>query len=324
MTLLVDDRWTGRYGIGRFTRSVLSRLDGWQSIACPFRLLHPMEQAWFAARLACARGHTFFTPGFNAPAWSRIPTVITLHDLIHVRLPGPTKWRLYYELVVRPAARRAVAIATVSEFSRRDILDWTGLPPERVVVVGNGVDEEFSPAGDTEIRGRPYVLCVTNLFPHKNVPRLLRAFGISAARRDVELVVVAEPTPAIADLAARHAPGGVTFTGSVTDARLAALYRGATGCVQPSLFEGFGLPVIEAMASGTPVAHAAGSSLAEVAGGAGIGFEPEDDHAIAEAIDRLVFDSALRSELVPKGLERARAFRWDAVARRLAAVLSFG
>jgi glycosyltransferase involved in cell wall biosynthesis len=324
VTALVDDRWIGPTGIGRFTREILRRIDGWRPAGCPLRLLHPLEPGWFAARLALARGTTFFTPGFNAPPFAAGPVVITLHDLIHVRVRDGArlKWRLYYDLVVRPAARRAAVIATVSEFSRRDILAWTGLPPDRVVVVGNGVDGGFEPAGPREAHRRPFLLCVTNLFAHKNVPRLIRGFGASRAARELDLVIVTAPTPAIVELAERHAPGRVWFTGRVDDEQLAAWYRGAVACVQPSLFEGFGLPVVEAMACGTPVAHSDRTSLAEVAGGAGLGFEPEDEAAITAAIDRIAFDGALRAELARRGLARAAEFRWDAVAARVAAVLA--
>jgi glycosyltransferase involved in cell wall biosynthesis len=325
VSVLVDDRWIGDTGIGRFTREVLDRLVGWRPAGCPLRIFHPLEPAWFAARLALARKDTFFTPAFNAPPISFGPTVITLYDLNHVRMdPVRFKWRAYYQMIVRPAARRAFAVVTVSEYSRRDILEWSGLPPERVVVVGAGVGEAFHAGADRHHNQRPYLVCVTSLFEFKNVPRLLRAFGASRAAREIDLVIVTSSpnTPELAALAAHVAPGHVHFTGGVDDARLAGLYRGAVACIQPSLFEGFGLPVVEAMACGTPVAHSERTALAEVAGGAGLPFDPVDETAITAAIDTIAFDSTLRAELAARGFARATAFRWDAVAARVSDVLA--
>lgn len=318
--LWIDTRWRGPTGIGRFTHEVTRRLAGWRDLPVRLRKLHPLDSLVVGGALRRRRPAAYFSPGFNPPLWPGVPFVFTIHDLIHlhVRDEARLKFRLHYQLVVLPAARRAERVLTVSDYSRRRILEWTGLPDDRVTVVGNGVAPEFCPTGVRHRHRRPYVVCVSNGFPHKNLPRLLAAFAASRARRDLDLVLVCTPPPAlVAERGRLGLDQVVHFTGRVADGALPAIYRGATACVCPSLYEGFGLPAVEAMASGVPVAVSNVTSLPEVVGQAGLTFDARRTGAVADAIDKLVDDDALRARLAQLGQLRAQRFRWPEVAARV-------
>lgn len=333
--VLADARWTARRndararefgGIGRFAREVLARLPGVERISDGLSVLHPLEPAWLALVVARRRPDVYFTPGFNPPLASRSSLVFTIHDLIHVRFPEERDAvkQAYYRAVVRPAARRAAAILTVSDFSKREILDWSGVDERRVVVVGNGVGPEFVPDGPRHSPGFPYLLYVGNRKPHKNVPRLLAAFARSSVSTDVQLLLTGRPDEELAAHATRLGiERRVVFVGDVDDGYLAALYRGAVAVVLPSLYEGFGLPAVEAMASGTPLVASTATAVPETVGNAAAAlFDPFDVDELAAALRRVVDDEALREASRERGLERAKAFTWDRTAALVRAVLA--
>ncbi len=202
------------------------------------------------------------------------------------------------------AARRIIA---VSEFTRRELIELLHVPEEKIRVVPNGVDDEFTrdgPAADGD-----YVLAVGTLEPRKNLPSLVEA----ARRSQVELRVVGARGWGGVEVEGN----GVRWLGEVSDAELARLYRGARCVAYPSLYEGFGIPVLEAMACGTPVVTSRGTAMEEVADGAAVLVDPNDSAELAAGIERA---AAQRDELVARGLERARAFRWDAIADATVAV----
>ncbi len=321
---LVDGRWFGPTGIGRFAREVVARLPGIDLLEGGLRRLHPLEPLWLSGVLAHRRPAAYLSPGFNPPRWSPVPFAFTIHDLIHVRFPAEATAvrRAYYELVVRPAAHRARCVLTVSEHSRRDILEWSGLPEDRVVVVGCGVGDSFRPTGPARALDRPHLICVSNRFPHKNLPRLIAAFARARLDRDLLLVLVTDPDQALRRAVADLGIGDrVVFRGGVDDGELAALYRGAVAAVCPSLFEGFGLPALEAMACGTPVVCSDRTSIPEVVGRAGLYVDPGDEESIAGGLERIATDRALRERLSRDGLARAALYSWDGVASRVAGVL---
>jgi glycosyltransferase involved in cell wall biosynthesis len=204
----------------------------------------------------------------------------------------------------------------VSEFSRRDIADWLGITLDHVVVAYNAVGPQFSPSGKRVSMGFPYALYVGNQRQHKNIIRLIESMAALEKARDLHLVLTGNPSAearkAIKDLSLGKR---VRFIGDVDDESLPALYRGAELLVLPSMYEGFGLPVLEAMACGTPVAASNCTSIPEIAGGAALLFAPERTDEIAAAIDRIATDSTLRNELRAKGLERACVFSWDNTVR---------
>lgn len=322
--LLADYRWIGPHGIGRFASEVLNRLPAINPVPALGKPLHPLDPmllSWILWRL---RPQVYFSPGFNPPLRSPVPMVFTIHDLIHLCLPGEISLakQLYYRHVVRPAAHQAYRVLTVSTYAQQAILDWTGLPNERVVVVGNGVGSVFCPSGVQYAPGYPYIFYAGNRKPHKNLTRLLQGFARSGLSRDVRLILTGTPEATVSQqIRALKLQDRVVYAGQLTDSELAAHYRGAMALVYPSLYEGFGLPPLEAMACGTPIMTSNRTALPEVVGDAALLIDPYDVEAIAWGIQCVVQDSTLRQALRHKGLERAQQFTWDQTAARVWQVL---
>jgi alpha-1,3-rhamnosyl/mannosyltransferase len=279
-----------------------------------------------AARAAVDVVHA---PAYTAPFWCPAPVVLTIHDVSYERHP---QWYPYRRDWARRAFYRrsagvAAHILTVSQFSAGEIATAYGIPRERLTVTPLGVDTDFSPekvpGSSPDVEG-PYLLHVGDLHPRRNLPMLARA--VVAARRETQaarrlsLVLVGKDLGVADDVteAARkagHAGAVVHLGGPVKDDRLKALYQGAVALVYPSRYEGFGLPLIEAMACGTPVIASNVASMPEVVGDAGVLLEPTDEDAWVRAITRLVTDPNERRRLAHASLARAAAFSWDRTAR---------
>jgi glycosyltransferase involved in cell wall biosynthesis len=237
---------------------------------------------------------------FRAPPRARVPTILTVHDLAVLRRPEvfPAWTRLYGRTALRPTIRAADRVFAVSEFSKRETAELAGVDPDHIDVVPNAVEPVFSAEGDAA--AGEYVLAVGTLEPRKNLARVVEA----TARAGVQLRLVGAPGWGDERITGGH----VWWLGRLEDAALAEAYRGARALVFPSLYEGFGIPVLEAMACGTPVVTSAGSVMAEVSGGAAVLVDPLDPASIAAGIDEA---DRRREELVPLGLERARLYTWD-------------
>ena len=275
------------------------------------RLATPLQELRMALtlprllrRVGAALVHTQYALPLAAPC----PAVVTIHDLSFERDPAlmPRKDRLVFKAVVPRAAQRARRVLTVSERTKRDLVELYGLDPARVVVTPNGVGPAFSPADDGGRGG--YVLAVGAVEPKKN-----QLAAAEAARAAGFPLVVAGPVKDEA-LAAELRSRGADVRGYVEHPELVELYRAAACLVQSSRFEGFGVPVLEAMACGTPVVALDEPALREVAGDAAL-FVAED--GLAAAIGRAVAD---RGRLAAAGLERARRFSWRSTAERTLAV----
>jgi glycosyltransferase involved in cell wall biosynthesis len=324
--ILADGRWIGPHGIGRFASNVLARLPQHAQLRSGPRRLSLLDPLWLSYQIGLHRPDIFFSPAFSLPAVSLSPIVFTVHDLIWLELPASSLAstclrKLYFHAFVKRAAKRAYRVLTVSEYSRRRLLEWTGLRDDAVVNVGNGIDPIFDPSGPRYNPGFPYILYVGNFKSHKNITRLFQAFSDIAYPR-LRLLLTGSETPALrASLQSLKLEQRVRFTGYVTDHRLAELYRGALALVQPSLSEGFGLPPLEALACGTPAVVSCVAALPEVMGDAAVFVDPLDVTDIRRGVERVIGELDLRRKLIAKGRLRASLFSWDDVAARVARVL---
>jgi glycosyltransferase involved in cell wall biosynthesis len=264
------------------------------------------DAGWYLGALPVAsrRDDVLHLPGHRGPLLSPAPLVVTVHDLAVLRYPDAfNRWtRGYSRLLFPRLARAATKVIAVSEFTAREAVELLGVDARRVRVIPHGVEAPFVPNGPAT-EGE-YVLAVGTIEPRKNLERLAEA----ASRAGVELRIVGAPGWGSVE---------TQSAGYVGDEELARLYRGAAALVYPSLYEGFGLPVLEAMASGTPVVTSTGSAPAELADGAAVLVDPLDVEAIAAGIGEAI---ARRDELRAAGLERARDFTWESAARATAEV----
>ncbi|MEX2158398.1 MAG: glycosyltransferase family 1 protein [Dehalococcoidia bacterium] len=294
------------------------------------------EQAVLPLLLRRMRIDVLHSPHHHTPvAAIGVRRVVTFHDVTFLLLPEryPLARRLYMESVTRAAARIARAVITPSQTVREEVVRRLGVPQERVVTVYEAAAPQYTSASSDDIgRARwkyhlpnEYLLSVGSLEPGKNRPRLIRAYARLRERGlESPLVIVGQPAwqyEAEYELVARLGLSEhVKFLGYVPDEDLPALYSGATVFVFPSLYEGFGLPLLEAMACGAPVITSQGSATQEVAGDAALLIDPRDTDAIERAIDQLISNRWLRSDLRTRGLEQAKKFSWERAARDTLAV----
>jgi glycosyltransferase involved in cell wall biosynthesis len=358
--IAIDARKVHDYGIGTYVRNLLKQLarqdrDGEYVLLCrpedcglaaqlgknfravperarPYSL---REQVSVPLDLRRERIDLFHAPHYVLPPLVSTRSVVTIHDCIHLMFPQylPNRFAWWYaRMVLSAATHRSDRVLTVSESSKRDILRFFNIPPEKIVVIYNGIDDLFwtAPAEEEVFRVReryqltdPFVLYAGNIKPHKNLERVIDAFYRLHGGGDgaLKLLIIGDEISKYATLRRavhryklhKH----VRFLGFVPDQTLAVLYRLADVFVFPSLYEGFGLPPLEAMASGTPVVTSNVSSLPEVVGGAALLVDPYDADAIAGGIRLVLTDAKLRADLRERGRARASEFSWERSVARI-------
>ena len=267
--------------------------------------------------------------GLPEPSRLPCPSIMTLHDIILVRLASdyysPVRARLY-ERRLREKVEGADHVITISEFSRRDILDWSGIDPGKVSVITDGVNEKFRPVTDgqklAQVTNRyqlppRFALCVGSTEPRKNLRTAIKAFGqLRRVRADVHLVITGvdycriSPEEAFASLDLE----GVHFAGYVHDLDMPAVYSLADVLVFPSLYEGFGLPPLEAMACGTPVVTSNSTAIPEIVGDAAVLVDPMNAAELAGALEMVMSSSEMRARLIEKGHAQSARYSWRTMA----------
>jgi len=322
--------WPSNFSIRRapLTERYLAAL--WHRARAPL----PIE--WFIGAV-----DVFYSPDFLLPPTRARRKIVTVHDLSYVRMPEcfPAPLLKYLNGAVPPSVARADLILADAASTRRDLADVYRVPLNKIKVLYSGVAARFRPdVSETSqarvhemTRGRPYLLSVSTIQPRKNYVRLIEAFArlisnLQSPTSNLQLIICGgrgwmydEVFHAVERLGLRDA---VLFPDFVSDDDLPALYAGATLFVYPSLYEGFGLPVAEAMACGAPVVSSNASSLPEVAGDAALYFDPRNVDAMADALRRALTDDALRAGLRAKGFAQAQGFSWEKAAKELLQYLS--
>lgn len=284
------------------------------------------EQMFFPAQLAKHRVDVLLNAGFTMPVLSKCPSVTVFHDLQHKRHPEFFRWfdLPFWNLLLWLSAKRSRSLIAVSDATARDIGRYYAKEAEKTVVIPHGVDPEFFRIGErraSEELSRPekYLLTVSTLHPHKNIGRLLEAFRIFRTLHPEYRLVIAglrgNATTAI-ELQRRNLnlEQSVTLTGWITRGALYDLFEDADAFIAPSTFEGFGMPLIEALAAGIPTACSAISPLTDIAGPAATQFNPESDVAMAGAMELIATDQGFRKQAALAGPAQARLFSWITTA----------
>lgn len=352
-TLVLDARWLNT-GLGTYTLNLIREISQCQNIQlCLLTLPQYREylakyncaitivdtpiysiQEQFTIAWASRGSRVLHVPHYNAPLTRVGSLLVTIHDLTHIldhaQRRSIKSW-IYAQPMLRMVSRRADHIFTVSEYSKRQIVELLGVNPERITVVYNGVGPHLFPEPRDEARAKtnrdfafvgPYILFVGNLKPFKNVAGLIKAFSLlkERSRLPYRLLVIGDDAagrPGLIKLAMQLGlDGSVIFVPRVSDEQVRAAYSGADLTVLPSLEEGFGLPVLESMTCGTPVACSSAASLPEIGGQAAEYFDPRDIESIANSLQTVLLNSDRWSELRQLGLERAGHFTREECAKR--------
>jgi glycosyltransferase involved in cell wall biosynthesis len=315
--------------VGREAAGSLSAERRAEIVALPVRSRNRVsrvaaEQALLLPAVRRCRVDLLHNVFSTAPALATVPQVTTVHDLIYKRFPETHAGVLSrgLSLLVALAVRRSERLIVPSKATMRDLISYFGVDPKRIDVTyeGPGLDEKAVSIGEQELRSRfqlggaPVVLSVSAKRPHKNLARLFDAFAQVDAQPAPVLLVTGYPTPFEPELR-RRAGERIRFAGWVSDEELAGLYDLSTCLAFPSLAEGFGLPVLEAMRRGLPVVCSNASSLPEVAGEAALYFDPMDTDAMTRALEQVLSDAELRERLATAGKAQAETFSWEATAR---------
>ena len=355
MRIAIDVRKLNDFGIGTYIRNLIRHLPRIDPGNEYFALCRPEDEAAIISLSSSSRPVLVGSPNYSVsehvsipaklrqlgvdlyhaphyvlPFFMPCPSVVTIHDVIHLLFPQylPSRIAVHYaRFMIRRALEKAAIVLTVSDSSKRDLLTFFDVNPEKIRVIPNGIpvsitehlpDEELEKLKERFLISGRTILFVGNIKPHKNLERLIAAFAKvreNPEYADLHLFVVGNEIsryPSLRRAVERHqVRGAVRFFGFVPELTLVALYRLADVFVFPSLYEGFGLPPLEAMANGTPVVTSNISSLPEVVGDAALTVDPYNIDEIANAIHQILDDPELRSRLIAKGHKRAALYSWE-------------
>ncbi|MBU8944447.1 glycosyltransferase family 4 protein [Klebsiella quasipneumoniae] len=312
-----DSRWCGEHGIGRYAKEIEKRNPQFNRITSKIKPSSPLDVFYITAYLALHHG-VYFSPGYNAPFIFLKRCVISVHDLNHVDIEHNSSFlkRLYYNLILKRACRHSLKIFTVSEFSKKRICEWANVSPSKIKVVGNGVSAEFNK--DVVPFPGSYIIVVGNRKKHKNELRAIEAFSRASLSESIKLVFTGECSDELKEkINSLNLGDKVIFVGKVSNDELASLYKGALMLLFPSLYEGFGLPVIEAMACGTPVITSNVTSLPEISGNAALLVDPYSIDAITKAIELISNDVEVRNQLITDGYTQAKKYSWEQTVEKI-------
>ena len=317
LTVLADMRWPPQTGIGEVQDAYVSRKPDdifLVDLKVRGRIGSPLSPLFIGLALWRARQSDalFWNAGFVPPLFGCRRSIVFVHDLTHIKYYNAAR-RIYYNVVLKALYRRCAAIVCVSEYGRSEFVAWSKIDSAKVYVLKNGVPKRFIENKFSSILPYKYVLYPGNHRPHKNLRRLIQGFAKSGiSERGLHLVITGNENPELRLLSRDCGVDGyVHFQGIVPGDDIAKLYRGAEAIAFVSLDEGFGLPILEAMASDVPVLTSDIAAMAEIAEDAALTVNPLSVDAIAGALHRITSDAALRRLLIKKGRARIRLFDWD-------------
>jgi glycosyltransferase involved in cell wall biosynthesis len=314
-------------------------MDGWrtsnpnfQKLACPHKEFTFDEQLGFKRQLKKLDADLVHFPFVQQPVWYRDRVVTTIQDLTTLRFDNPAKNRLVfrckqqvYKYVIKRVAHKSSRLVTLSEFVKHDLIRFTGVNPDKISVTYEAADMiKEAPEPLKTLEGKQFIMYVGRPTPHKNLERLIEAFGLLRAQHPDLILVLAGKKDAnyqrIEDSVQNRGPKNVVFTGFVSEGQLRWLYEQCAAYVFPSLSEGFGLPGLEAMTHSAPVVSSNATCLPEIYGEAAHYFDPLDTRAMADTINEVLTDKNLRGELIKKGQGQAARYSWKRMAAQTLAV----
>ena len=340
MKIGFDARMIHHSGIGTYSRELLKLLTQKQDldftlfgdlvklsnypakkVYAPFPIYSAREQLFFPLLLNKNPVQLLHVPHYNAPLGTSTKLVVTVHDIIHLKFPPSRLAYIYARGMIEAVCKKAKKIITVSNHAKEDLINVLGIKENKIKVVYNAVSPVFSESNGSDQKFKEkygdYALYVGNLKSFKNVLRLIQAFVLAKEKiKEMKLILIGKNFMAQETLVFEKEKD-IIFLGEVPFSDLSKFYRNAKYFVFPSLYEGFGLPPLEAMASGTPVICSNAASLPEVVGEAALLFDPTQVQELAKLMVELWENEGQRKKLIAKGLEQAKKFSWDKAAQEI-------